>query len=87
MLLVQFRPIMLHPLFYFEVGRRSRVGALEVTTIFCRCPRNNRALAASVFFCLCLLNGCLPLRGEGSLWRVTVSLLTGRLTGRALMAF
>ena len=38
------------------------------------------------FLCLCLLKGCLPLRGEGSLWRAVVSLLTALLTGRALIA-
>ena len=69
----------------------------------CRCPRRyNISYGAlegtyfpytlhhtpyTCFICLCLLKGCLPLRGEGSLWQVTVSLLTGRLTERALIAF
>ena len=38
------------------------------------------------FLCLCPLDGCLPLCGEGSLWRTAGSLLTGRSARRALMA-
>ena len=38
------------------------------------------------FLCLFPSDGCLPLCGEGSLWRSTGSLLTSRLAERALMA-
>ncbi len=34
----------------------------------CRCPRRY-----TCFLCLSLLKGCLPLRGEGSLWQATGS--------------
>ena len=75
--------------------------ASEVTTNFCprgvpkkcvcRCPRRYifplHPTPYTCFICLCLLKGCLPLRGEGSLWQTTGSLLIGRLTGRALIAF